>query len=106
MTCARNSPADFVSKPRRAALRSNSAPRRSTPTLSALSETAAHTCLVYESEEEQVRAAAHFISEDLRRGERCAFAGDARTAAHVTAALHGAGVNLCRARERGRCSTR
>lgn len=60
-----------------------------------------HTCLVYESEEEQVRAAAHFIAEGLRRGERCAFDGDARTAEHVTAALRGAGVNTGRERERG-----
>src|SRR5215213_1798711 len=43
-----------------------------------------HTCLVYESEEEQVRAAAHFIAGGLRKGERCAFAGDYRAAEHVT----------------------
>lgn len=60
-----------------------------------------HTCLVYESEEEQVRAAAHFIAEGLRQGERCAFAVDGRTAEHVTAVLRGGGVNAGRERERG-----
>jgi len=60
-----------------------------------------HTCLVYESEEEQVRAAAHFIAEGLRKGERCAFAGDGRAAGHVTAALRGAGVDAERALARG-----
>jgi CheY-like chemotaxis protein len=60
-----------------------------------------HTCLVYESEEEQVRAAAHFLAEGLCKGERSAFAGDGRAAGHVTAALRGVGVNTGRERERG-----
>ena len=60
-----------------------------------------HTCLVYELEEEQVRAAAHFIAEGLRKGERCAFAADGRAAEHVTAALRGAGVDTGRELGRG-----
>lgn len=60
-----------------------------------------HICLVYESEEEQVRAAAHFIAEGLRKGERCAFAADGRASDNVTAALHGGGVNTGRELERG-----
>ncbi len=60
-----------------------------------------HACLVYESEEEQVRSAAHFIAEGLRKGECCGFAGDERAAANVTAALRGAGVNTGRERGRG-----
>jgi len=47
-----------------------------------------------------VRAAAHFIAEGLRKGERCAFAGDGRAAGHVTAALRGVGVNTGRELER------
>lgn len=60
-----------------------------------------HACLVYESEEEQVRATAHFLAEGLRRGERCAFAAGGRAAAHVTAALRGQGVNTRLELERG-----
>jgi CheY-like chemotaxis protein len=60
-----------------------------------------HTCLVYESEEEQVRSAAHFLAEGLRKGERCGFAGDERAAGHVTSALRGSGVNTVRERGRG-----
>jgi CheY-like chemotaxis protein len=60
-----------------------------------------HTCLVYESDEEQVRAAAHFIAEGLRKGERCAFAVDGQAAEHVKAALRGGGVNTGRELERG-----
>ncbi len=63
-----------------------------------------HTCLVYESEEEQLRALVPFIAEGLRRGECCYFTGNERSIGQVASALRGAGVEADREQKRGALS--
>jgi CheY-like chemotaxis protein len=59
-----------------------------------------HSCLIYETEEEHVRAVVLFIAEGLRKGERCGLTGNGHATGHIISALEGAGIDLKRERER------
>lgn len=53
-----------------------------------------HLCLVYDKPGEPLSAAAAFLAEGLRRGERCGYVADDHTIEAVTEALAGAGVDV------------
>ena len=61
-----------------------------------------HVCAVYETYEEQLRVAVHFITEGLGCGERCLFAGySAQHLADFCERLAAGGVDAQRETERG-----
>ena len=54
-----------------------------------------HICVLYEDKEEQVRIAAAFIADGLRRGERSIYAADSAPALQLfRSALDGAGIDV------------
>jgi len=54
-----------------------------------------HICVLYENKEEQIRIAAAFIADGLRRGERSAYSADSATALHCFRhALGEAGIDV------------
>lgn len=57
---------------------------------------------MYDTPEEQLRVAAHFIAEGLRRGERCLFAGySEQHLAEFCERLHAEGVDVDKEKNRG-----
>jgi len=61
-----------------------------------------HVCAVYDTPEEQVRVAAHFIADGLRSGERCLFAGySAQALIDFCERLKAEGIDAHHERDRG-----
>ena len=60
-----------------------------------------HICLIYDNDAEQMAVVIRFITDGLKRGERCVYIADESTFEQVIQALEAAGVNAAQEHQRG-----